>query len=91
MLYLFAQTNNETNFLADKSLFRSAFQKLWKPSIIINKYECNKKKSFFEVHWDMNMRLVRDQMYYIYIGFDHLTKCMFISHCTSKNDILFLK
>ena len=50
------------------------------------------KISFFEVHWDMNMQLVRDQNYYFgrYRIWSR-DQLQFISQCTSKNDILFLK
>ena len=49
------------------SLFRSAFQKLWLPSNIIYismNINIRNMISFFEFHWDMNMQLVPDQIYY---------------------------
>ena len=59
-------------------------QKLWKPSNIIYMYTYNirNKISFFELHWDINLQLVCDQLQvYIpmqlkkpsgVIGFDHV-------------------
>ena len=64
MHYLFARTNDETNikgsyFLSTSRYLGQLFSRYGNPCNIINKY------IFFELPWDMNMQLVRDQIYYI--------------------------
>ena len=48
------------------------------------------KISFFEVHWDMNMQLVRDQIYDTNMQFDHVTNCSLYPNAPQKMIFYFL-